>query len=330
MRARVEKLPLAMPFRITGYVFDAIDVLVVGLERENCVGWGEAAGVYYKNDKPAAMLEQVEQARPVIEAGIDREALQKLLPPGGARNAVDCALWDLEAKLSGRPVWQLAGLDQPRPLVTTFGCGADAPHDMAQTARSYPEARAIKLKLTGEPVDEQRIRAVREALPDVWLSVDANQGFTRTFLEKLMPVMVDMRVSLIEQPFAVGEERLLDGLCSPIPIAADESALVGDDLPALVGRFNVVNIKLDKCGGLTEALAIARKARSLGLETMVGNMIGTSLAMAPACLVGQLCSVVDLDGPLFLKADRTPAVEYRDGLIWCPEHVWGGASTARA
>jgi L-alanine-DL-glutamate epimerase-like enolase superfamily enzyme len=326
LHAEVERWPLAAPFRITGYVFEAIDVLLVRLQSQGHVGRGEAAGIYYKSDRPASMLQTIESVRAAIERGITRATLQELLPAGGARNAVDCALWDLESKISGQPAWQLAALERPRALVTTFGCGADTPQSMAATARTYADARAIKLKLTGEPVDEDRIRAVREALPDVWLGVDANQGFTRPFLEQLMPALVELKVALIEQPFAVGQEALLDGFRSPIPIAADESIMDAADLPKLVGRFSTVNIKLDKCGGLSEALLMARKARSMGFETMVGNMIGTSLAMAPAFLVGQLCSVVDLDGPLFLKSDRAPCVRYSDGLLSCDETVWGGST----
>jgi L-alanine-DL-glutamate epimerase-like enolase superfamily enzyme len=194
---------------------------------------------------------------------------------------------------------------------------------MAAGARHYRDAKAIKLKLTGEPQDANRVSAVRDARPDVWLGVDANQGFTRPFLETLIPVLVAANVALIEQPYPVGQESLLDGFASPIPIAADESAQCFADLASLVGRFQTVNIKLDKCGGLTEGLAMAREAARLGLEVMVGNMLGTSLAMAPSFLLGQLCSVVDLDGPIFLAEDRTPAVCYRDGMIECPEVLWG-------
>jgi L-alanine-DL-glutamate epimerase-like enolase superfamily enzyme len=195
---------------------------------------------------------------------------------------------------------------------------------MAARACVYKNARAIKLKLTGEPMDADRVRAVREALPDVWLGVDANQGFTRDGLESLLPVFCDAHVSLIEQPFPIGQEALLDGFRSPIPIAADESAQGIADLHGITGRFDVVNIKLDKCGGLTEGLAMARAASAAGLGTMVGNMSGTSLAMAPAFLVGQLCnSVVDLDGPVFLTSDRATTVDYADGLIMCGREVWG-------
>jgi L-alanine-DL-glutamate epimerase-like enolase superfamily enzyme len=323
LRTEMERWPLISPFRITGHVWDALDVLVVSLERDGHVGRGEAAGVYYKNDTPASMLNQIELLRATIEAGIGRESLQGLLPPGGARNALDCALWDLEARLSGRFAWQLAGLESMRPVMTTFTCGADAPEAMAAAAMAYTKARAIKLKLTGEQVDGDRIRAVREARADVWLSVDANQGFTRSFLEKLLLTMMEARVALVEQPFPVGQESLLDGFQSPIPIAADESVQSILDIPPLVGRFNAVNIKLDKCGGLTEALAMARAARGVGLDAMVGNMIGTSLAMAPACVVGQLCTVGDLDGPLFLQADRNITVQYADGCISYPDALWG-------
>jgi L-Ala-D/L-Glu epimerase / N-acetyl-D-glutamate racemase len=240
-------------------------------------------------------------------------------------NALDCALWDLEAKITGSPVWKLAGLNPPRPLVTTFTCAADEPEQMAQTARTYAGAQAIKLKLTGEPSDAERVEAVRHARDDVWLSVDANQGFTRKSLERLMPVLVQARVALIEQPFPVGQESLLDGFSSHIPIAADESVQGLSDLHALADRFDMVNIKLDKCGGLTDGLAMARAARELGLEIMVGNMLGTSLAMAPAFLLGQLCKVVDIDGPVFLECDRAAAVQYKNGLVSCPEELWGNA-----
>jgi len=323
LHTKIEQWPLTAPFRLAGYTFNAIEVLVVGLEKNGNIGWGEAVGVYYLNDTSVSMLKQIEPLRPMIEAGISRNSLQELLPPGGARNAIDCALWDLEAKLSGRPVWQIAELNKPRPLLTTFTCGADDPEKMAAVARDYKNARALKLKLTGEPSDAERVRAVREARTDVWLGVDANQGFTRASLEHLMPILIEARVSLIEQPFQIGQETLLDGFHSPIPIAADESVQSVSDIAGLVGRFNVVNIKLDKCGGLTEGLATVRTARALGLDTMVGNMMGTSLAMAPAFVLGQLCQVVDLDGPVFLKTDRAITVDYSNGTIRCPEGLWG-------
>lgn len=324
LSTRIERWPLVAPFRITGYTWEELPVLVVTLERDGVRGTGEAAGVYYRAETPTAMVRQVLSVRASIESGVTRDDLRRLLPPGGARNAVDCALWDLEAKTSGRPAWEIAGLKgKPKPLVTTFTCGADSPEKMAAAARAYAGARAIKLKLTGEPEDADRVSAVREALPAVWLGVDANQGFDRLKLEKLFPTLIKAKVALIEQPFPVGEESLLDDLDSPIPVAADESAQALNDITGLVGRVDVANIKLDKCGGLTEGLAMAEAIRKLGMECMVGNMMGTSLAMAPAFILGQHCQVVDLDGPRFLKSDRPDAVHYSDGYIDCPPSVWG-------
>jgi L-alanine-DL-glutamate epimerase-like enolase superfamily enzyme len=200
---------------------------------------------------------------------------------------------------------------------------------MAEGARGYSSARAIKVKLTGElGLDIRRVAAIRAARPDVWLGVDANQGFTRKDLDPLVDALSAHRVSLLEQPLRRGSEADLEGYRCPIPIAADESALGLDDVEGLVGRFDVFNIKLDKCGGLTEALMIAAEARRLGLGVMVGNMVGTSLAMAPAFIVGQHCDVVDLDGPTFLTQDRKPSCEYRDGTIWCANDVWGSRLAA--
>jgi L-Ala-D/L-Glu epimerase len=324
----IEHWPLKAPFRITGHTWDQVDVLLVTLEGKGLEGRGEAAGVYYKNDTPASMLRQLEAVRRKVEAGLTHESLQTLLPAGGARNALDAALWDIAAKVSGRPVWKSAGLDTPpRPLVTTFTCGADAPEKMAAAAKAYNRARAIKVKLTGEAIEADRIKAIREAKPDVWLGVDCNQGHTRGSLEGLIPAMVGARVALIEQPFPVGKEAWLDGLDSPIPIAADESVQTLSDIASIAHRVKVVNIKLDKCGGLTEGLAMVRAARALGLDCMVGNMLGTSLAIAPAYVLGQLCKVVDLDGPVFLKTDRGTSVRYSDGLIECPDELWGGGGS---
>ena len=319
----IERWPLVSPFTITGYRWEFTEILLVTLEHDGFTGRGEATGVYYRNDTPASMNEQIEALRPTIESGLSRDSLQALLPCGGARNALDCALCDLEAKVSGRPVWQIAQLEPPRPLLTTFTCGADQPDRMAATALRYKDARAIKLKLLGDECDAQRVLAVRSALPDVWLGVDANQGFSVEFLRRLMPVLVESRVELIEQPFPVGQEHFMDQVPSPIRFAADESVQGCADIRALVGRFSVVNIKLDKCGGLTEGLAMAHMARSLGLRPMVGNMTGTSLGMAPASVIGQLCEVVDLDGPVFLKSDRINPVDYVDGRISCPSKLWG-------
>ena len=225
-------------------------------------------------------------------------------------------------------MWELAGLAPPKPLVTTFTLGADAPEVMVAGARKYAQAKSLKLKLTGDLLaDIERVRAVRAARPEVWMGVDANQGYTIDALDSLLAALVPANVSLLEQPLKRGREADLDGFKSKIPIAADESVLTLADIAGLVGRFNVVNIKLDKCGGLTEGLAMAHEARRLGLGVMVGNMVGTSLAMAPAFVLGQLCDVVDLDGPIFLAKDRTPGMTYVNGSAWSGEQVWGGTQT---
>jgi L-alanine-DL-glutamate epimerase-like enolase superfamily enzyme len=326
---RVETHALSAPFRISGFVFEHSEMVVVELTDGDRVGRGEAAGVYYLGDDCAHIVAELEAHRDAIESCARREDLRELMPRVGARNAVECALWELDAKRRGTEARRLAKVDRPKPLVTTFTLGADDPGAMAEGARRYVHARAIKVKLTGElDLDIERVRAIRSARPDVWLGVDANQGYSRGELDPLVEALVAQGVALLEQPLPRGKEADLEGYRSPIPIAADESALGLDDVPGLVGRFDVINIKLDKCGGLTEALLIVEEARRHGLGVMVGNMVGTSLAMAPAFIVGQQCDVVDLDGPTFLREDRTPSCQYRDGTIWCPDEVWGSRLAA--
>jgi len=326
---KVEKLRLAAPFRISGFVFEEQDVAVVELRDGKHLGRGEASGVYYLNDRIETMVAAIESRRTAIESGLDRASLQRLLPPGGARNAVDCAMWELEASRQQLPVGELAGIGALSPLITTFTLGADEPQKMAAGALKYAHARRLKLKLTGDlDLDIARIRAVRAARSEAWIGVDANQGYNIDSLRNLIGELVNSKVSLLEQPLPRGREADLQGFAAPLPIAADESALSLTDLPGLVGRFQIVNIKLDKCGGLTEGLAMARKARELGLGVMVGNMVGTSLAMAPGFVLGQLCDVVDLDGPIFLTRDRAPGAVYADGMIQCGEEVWGSGRPA--
>jgi L-alanine-DL-glutamate epimerase-like enolase superfamily enzyme len=321
---RIDRLALAEPFRISDHLFEDVETVVVRLEADGCVGLGEAAGVFYLGDEPAGMLRAVEQVRDQVEAGLDHAALGVLLPAGGARNALDCALWDLQAKRHGRPVWALLGLERPAPLITTYTVGAGTDAEMAARASAFSDARAVKLKLCGDGADAGRVRAVRAARPDVWLGVDANRSLTTDALLDLVPTLAAAEVRLIEQPFPVGQDARLAGLDLPIPVAADESIQTLADLERLAGLYQAVNIKLDKCGGLTEGLRQAQRAQALGLDVMVGNMLGSSLAMAPAGLVGQFCRYVDLDGPLLLKTDRDPGAVYRGGRILCPDAVWGG------
>lgn len=331
MTIATETLRLAKPFRISGFVFEGSDVVVVTLSDGEHVGRGEGGGVFFLGDDVDHMRSALETARSAIEADPSREELRAIMPPGGARNAVDCALWELEASRTGKPVWQLAGVGEPKPLRTTFTLGADSPEVMAQGARDYAQVRSIKVKLTGElDLDLARVAAIRAARDDVWLGVDGNQGFAIDDLAALIEGLQRENVSLLEQPLARGREGDLDGFASPIPIAGDESILSLADVPGAVGRFDVINIKLDKCGGLTEGLMMARLARELGLGVMVGNMVGSSLAMAPGFVLGQGCDVVDLDGPTFLAKDRAPSVHYRDGLITAGPEVWGSGARVAA
>ena len=322
---RLHDLKLAQPFHISGHTFTDAPVIAVSLRAGGLVGRGEAAGVYYTRDLPADMPAALEAVRGAIEAGPSRQALRELMPPGGARNAVDCALWELEALQAGRAAWQLAGVREPEPLLTTMTLSADAPPAMVAGALRFAGARALKLKLTGETaLDIERVRAVRAARPDVWMSVDANQGYDPVSIEGLLPVLVACRVSVLEQPFARGREQDMRRVDFPLETIADESCLHLGELELVADLFDGVNIKLDKCGGLTEGLMIAERARALGLKVMVGCMPGTGLAMAPAFVLGQLCDVVDLDAPLALARDCEPTVVFEGGRIFSPPTLWGG------
>ena len=320
-----ETLQLAEPFRISGHVFDTSPIIVVTLEDGTHTGRGEASGVFFLQENVPGMIAEIESVRTAIEAGPTREDLRSILPPGGARNAVDCALWELEAAQKGIPVWQLAGLSQaPQPLRTTFTLGADTPEQMAKKALDYAQAKSIKIKLTGDlDLDIARVHAIRDARPDTWLGVDGNQGFRRDQLDTLVAALVECEIALLEQPLARDHDSDLEGFTSPIPLAGDESVLSLPDVVKAKGRFDVVNIKLDKCGGLTEGLLMVAEARRIGLGAMVGTMVGSSLATAPGFILGQLCDLVDLDGPTFLAADRKPGVVYENGMLWAGAEIWG-------
>jgi L-alanine-DL-glutamate epimerase-like enolase superfamily enzyme len=317
----------AEPFRITGYVFEAMPSIVANIIEGDSVGRGEAAGVYYLGDDQDHMLGTIERVRSDIESGLSREDLQNLLPAGGARNALDCALWELEARLTRKPVWELAGVSKPTAKVTTFTLPADDPAVLTAKVSRLSFAKAIKLKLDGDiATDRERITVVRLARPDAWIGVDANQGFVPSDLEELARALRDFSISLVEQPLKRGEEASLDGWRPGIPVAADESILDLEELHARAAYFDVINIKLDKCGGLTEALAMARTARQLGKKVMVGNMGGSTLAMAPGFVLAQLCDVVDLDGPYGLADDPLAKQIYNQGEIFVPETLWGSKS----
>lgn len=323
LTVKAEQWPLHTPFRITGKTWTHIDGVHVTVRRGGVAGQGEGFGVYYHGETPETMIAQIEQARSRIESGISRDELIAVMPAGGARNAVDAALWDLESRESGRSVAAIAGLPPLRPLRTVYTIGSGSIEEMAAAARTLGGCPAIKVKLTGAADDGLRIRAIRAELPDAWIGIDANQGFTKDQLGSLMPEFLSARIALIEQPFPVEADAWLEGWDHPIPIAGDESLIDLPDVEAMRGRFECINIKLDKCGGLTRGLQIAARARELGFSVMVGNMSGTSLSMAPAFVLGQVCDVVDLDGPLLLAGDRTPSFHYDQGTIHPLSGLWG-------
>ncbi|WP_241301840.1 dipeptide epimerase [Burkholderia stabilis] len=322
---RIERWPLAVPFHITGHVIDAARVVRVTVDDGRHTGNGEASGVFYLGETAESIAAQIESVRASIEAGITRAQLLDVLPRGGARNAVDAALWALESQQQAMPVWRMAGLCAPRPLLTTMTIGVDTPDAMAAAARMLPHARALKVKLDGSAADAARLAAIREVRPEVPLAVDANQGWSRAHFDAMIPVLQQLDVRMLEQPFAIGADACLEHVDCPIPLAADESFQDLGDLPAVARRYDIVNLKLDKCGGLTRAFDLAAHVREAGLSVMVGCMAGTSLAVAPAFLLGQQCDHVDLDGPIFLARDREPGVAYIDGLLHCPPGSWGHA-----
>lgn len=329
---RIERWPLATPFHITGHVIDAARVVSVTVDDGQNAGHGEASGVFYLGETPESIAAQIESVRASIEAGVTRAQLLDILPPGGARNAVDAALWALESQQLAMPVWHIAGLSAPRPLRTTMTIGVDTPHAMAEAAQRLPHARALKVKLDGSAADAARLAAIREIRPEIPLAVDANQGWSRAHFDTMIPVLQQLGVCMLEQPFAIGADACLEHIDCPIPLAADESFQDLGDLSAVARRYDIVNLKLDKCGGLTRAFDLAARVRAAGLSVMVGCMAGTSLAIAPAFLLGQQCDHVDLDGPIFLARDREPGVAYIDGLLHCPPQVWdhaGGPAPSR-
>ena len=309
------------PFRITGYTFTDVDLLYVSIAENGSSGRGEAAGVYYLEETGESMLADVASVREAVEAGAGREELRKLLPPGGARNALDCALWDLEAKRRNKTIWELTGIE-PKLTRSVLTIGIGTPEEMAAAARTLDSNR-IKVKLDATtPVE--RLAAVRKVRPNEEIIVDVNQGWSFEQLVDVAPQLAELGVAMIEQPLPRGGDEALEGYQSPVPLCADESCLCVDDFEQVARRYQVINIKLDKTGGLTEALELAGLARARGIDLMVGNMMGTSLAMAPGFVVAQLCRFVDLDGALFLTRDRDHPMSYKHGVVSVPRsELWG-------
>jgi L-alanine-DL-glutamate epimerase-like enolase superfamily enzyme len=321
---RIERWELIEPFATARDSITHIPVLVARLEdAAGRVGRAEAAGVDYDGETPESMAAEIAALGTALPESLDGDALRALLPAGGARNALDCALWDLRAKQTGVPAAERAGLAPLRAVTTVLTLGLADEADTRRKARAATAYPILKLKLDAERhVDVVRI--VREEHPRARLIVDANQAWTRAQLERLLPPLAALDVELIEQPLARGDDAALDGLRPDVPLAADESCTDARSLAGLVGRYRYANVKLDKCGGLTEALAMVRQAGSLGLGLMVGNMCGTSLAMAPGFLVAQSCDYVDLDGPLLQRLDRDPPIRFEAGRMEPPDRrLWG-------
>jgi L-Ala-D/L-Glu epimerase / N-acetyl-D-glutamate racemase len=321
IRAITEPWEFKAPFTITSRTFTRVDLLCVSITERGSTGRGEAAGVYYLNETGPSMLADVASVRGAIEAGADRQQLRALLSPGGARNAIDCALWDLEAKLRGTTIWALTGIE-PGLTRSTMTISLGTPGEMAARANALASDR-IKVKLDSH-LPFERLAAVRAARPDAEILVDVNQGWTFEQLADLAPQFAELGVALIEQPLPRGADKALERYTSPVPLCADESCLGVSELEQAAQRYQVINIKLDKTGGLTEALELARRASAQGIELMVGSMMGTSLAMAPGFVVAQLCRYVDLDAPVFMKGDRDPAMAYSRGVVSAPRpELWG-------
>lgn len=315
--------PYSRPFRIAYQTSTVAETVQVRLTDGAYVGRGEALGVSYHGETVESILAQLDAVKPSLCAGVSRAELMTLMPAGGARNAVDCALWDLEAKRIGKRAWQLAGFPSVRPIVTDYTIGLDTPEAMGEIAATLRNVPVLKLKLCGED-DLARVLAVRAARPDARLIVDANQAWTDRDLEDLGPRFAEIGVALIEQPLPVGRDDALAGYRHPVPLCADESCQTTESLAELVGKYQYVNIKLDKTGGLTEALRLAREAERQKFKLMVGCMAGSSLSMAPAFVIAQLCEFADLDGPLLSSADITPAIQYKHGWMSPPEPLlWG-------
>ena len=309
----LESWELTEPFATARDCVTHLPVLLVTLtDADGRHGRGEAAGVDYDGETPETMAAQVESLRDSLHEDMTGADLLQLLPAGGARNALDCALWDLRAKRAGQPVWKLAGLAEPRPVATAYTIGLGDEADTRRLARAAREHPIIKLKVDADR-HLDRVRILREEHPAARVLVDANQSWSPDLLRRVLPELRALGVELVEQPLPRGEDPALDGLTSVLPLAADESCTDRGSLAALAGRYQYANIKLDKCGGLTEALAMCDEARRLGLGLMVGNMCGTSLAMAPAFLVAQHCRYVDLDGPLLQRHDREHAIRFEAG-----------------
>ncbi|MHC2361261.1 N-acetyl-D-Glu racemase DgcA [Rhizobium leguminosarum] len=320
---QMNSFPIAGTFTISRGAKTEAEVITCTLVEEGAQGLGECVPYRRYGETMESVFAQIEAARPLIEAGISRSDLLSAMQPGAARNAVDCALWDLEAKQTGDSVAARLGLSAPQPLTTAYTISLGEPEVMAAQAREHAGRALLKVKVgTGD--DERRIRAVRAAAPDAEIILDANEGWPEAVLERHLNIAAQAGVVLVEQPLPAGRDGLLAEIRRPLLVCADESVHHTGDLASLADRYDAINIKLDKTGGLTEALSMKAEAERLGFSIMIGCMVGTSLAMAPAVLLAQNADFVDLDGPLLLARDREPGLRYAASLVFPPETtLWG-------
>jgi len=320
--AHEQSWPLDKPFRIARGSRTEARVVVVTVSSGEYTGRGEAVPISRYGQTVESVLAQIESMK--REKSLDRQQLQRLLPAGAARNALDCALWDLEAKVSGKRAWELANIPIVPEVETSFTISLDTPAAMVAAARANAAAPILKLKLGGDDVDLARVEAVREAAPAARLLIDANESWSPEHFREVAPLLDQFGVELIEQPFPADADEVLGTLDHPIPVCADESCQTTADLPRLKNRYEVINAKLDKTGGLTEALRLTNRARVSGFKLLIGCMVGTSLSMAPARLLASTADYVDLDGPLLLAGDRHHGLSYQGGKIGIPpRELWG-------
>lgn len=314
-----ETFPLAQTFTISRGSKTHAHVLTVRLIRQGVTGWGECVPYARYGESLESVTAQILS----LPEGITRATLQDALPPGAARNAVDCALWDWEAKVAGKRVWQLAGLPAPGPKVVTYTLSLDSPEAMRAAAAAQAHRPVLKIKL-GTPDDMPRLEAVRRGAPRSKILIDANEGWTPEIYTDLAPHLLRLGVALVEQPLPAGQDGMLAEIARPLPVCADESCFDAASLPALQGKYDMVNLKLDKTGGLTEGLHTREAAARLGFGLMVGCMVGSSLAMAPAVLLAQTAAETDLDGPLLLAQDRPNPLRYdAHGVHPSTPELWG-------
>jgi L-alanine-DL-glutamate epimerase-like enolase superfamily enzyme len=314
--------PIRGVFRISRGAKTQAEAVIVSISESGYTGRGECIPYAHYGESVASVLAQIESIAPLIRDGLDVDGLQSVLPPGAARNAVDCALWDLRSRMSGISVSAYAGLPEAlAPVQTAFTISLDTPEAMAAQARLHRDMPILKLKLGGEG-DDERVSAVRAAAPAARLIADANESWSPRHLERYLPLFASLGMELLEQPLPAGKDDFLETFTSPVPLAADESCRDMTSIPSIVGKYAFANIKLDKTGGLTEALRVARAARQAGMRIMVGCMVGSSLSMAPGIVLAQCADVVHLDGPLLLADDISPALPIQGATLFADQAVW--------